>query len=267
MWKITAHTINRLYHIHGFAQSCSISTALVMEFMQSCTKPSTHQDTFFTLWGLRPKSSRTARYWYPGPCIARYGIRHVGSLCSRKEREREIKFIGLFGDRGHWGPYSPYKHCNHRMCYLLKKIFLVTSSTGQESPIDIDRRHVNTQRKCDVIYWYLHIELIWCLLMVQYLLSNVIMKWTTRFISFTGWIPLKHGQPQLHLLSLTVKNLRCQALYLTLRSQNLQYKTHREFWPSHRQIFKTSLYHKTRLILEIDGMIDMLISGIEIMYI
>ena len=25
-----------------------------------------------------------------------------------EEREREIKFIGLLGDRGHRGPYSPY---------------------------------------------------------------------------------------------------------------------------------------------------------------
>ena len=33
-------------------------------------------------------------------------------------------------------------------------------------------------------------------------------------------------------------------------SQNLQYKSHPEFWPSHRRIFKTSLYYKTRLILE-----------------
>ena len=48
-------------------------------------------------------------------------------------------------------------------------------------------------RKCDVIYRYLHIELIWWLLMVQYLQNNVIMKWTTRFIRFTGWIPLKYG--------------------------------------------------------------------------
>ena len=31
------------------------------------------------------------------------------------EREREIKFIGLFGDRGHRGPYSPYKPCNHNL--------------------------------------------------------------------------------------------------------------------------------------------------------
>ena len=33
-------------------------------------------------------------------------------------------------------------------------------------------------------------------------------------------------------------------------SQNLQYKTHPEFSSSHRRIFKTSLYYKTRLILE-----------------
>ena len=33
-------------------------------------------------------------------------------------------------------------------------------------------------------------------------------------------------------------------------TQNLQYKTHPEFWPSHRRIFKTNLYYKTRLILE-----------------
>ena len=29
--------------------------------------------------------------------------------------------------------------------------------------------------------------------MVQYLQNNAIMKWTTRFIGFTGWIPLKYG--------------------------------------------------------------------------
>ena len=48
-------------------------------------------------------------------------------------------------------------------------------------------------RKCDDIYRYLHNELIWCLLMVQYLQNNLIMKWTTHFIHFTGWIPLKYG--------------------------------------------------------------------------
>ena len=31
------------------------------------------------------------------------------------QREREIKFICLFGDRGHRGPYSPYKPCNHNL--------------------------------------------------------------------------------------------------------------------------------------------------------
>ena len=33
-------------------------------------------------------------------------------------------------------------------------------------------------------------------------------------------------------------------------TKNLQYKTHPDFWPSPRRIFKTSLYYKTRLILE-----------------
>ena len=30
-------------------------------------------------------------------------------------REREIKFISLFGDRGHRSPYSPYKPCNYNL--------------------------------------------------------------------------------------------------------------------------------------------------------
>ena len=32
-----------------------------------------------------------------------------------REREREIKFIGLFENRGHRGPYSPYKPFNHNL--------------------------------------------------------------------------------------------------------------------------------------------------------
>ena len=32
-----------------------------------------------------------------------------------RERERDIKFIGLSGDRGHHGPYSPYKPCNNNL--------------------------------------------------------------------------------------------------------------------------------------------------------
>ena len=32
-----------------------------------------------------------------------------------RERERENKFIGLFEDRGHQGPYSPYKPFNHNL--------------------------------------------------------------------------------------------------------------------------------------------------------
>ena len=44
--------------------------------------------------------------------------------------------------------------------------------------------------------------------------------------------------------------------------KNLQYnlKTHPEFWPSHSRIFKTSLYYKTRPILETRRYIDTLDS-------
>ena len=31
------------------------------------------------------------------------------------EREREMKFISLFVDRGHRGPYRPYKPCNQNL--------------------------------------------------------------------------------------------------------------------------------------------------------
>ena len=72
------------------------------------------------------------------------------------------------------------------MCYLLKIIFGDFFDGSRIS----DRRHVNNTENAIVIYRYLHIELIWCLLIVQYLQNNVFMKWTTRF---TGWIPLKYG--------------------------------------------------------------------------
>ena len=36
-------------------------------------------------------------------------------LQSCTKREREIKFIGLFEERGHRGPYSPYKPFNHNL--------------------------------------------------------------------------------------------------------------------------------------------------------
>ena len=52
-------------------------------------------------------------------CLALYieayfsSFLHVSVQCGDiAKREREIKFIGLFGDKGHRGPYSPYKPCN-----------------------------------------------------------------------------------------------------------------------------------------------------------
>ena len=86
------------------------------------------------------------------------------------------------------------------------------------------------------------------MLMVQYLQNNVIMKWTTRF---TGWIPLKYGSTTTPpIIAHCKKNSDVKPRISHCDSPNLQYKTHPEFWPSHRRIFKTSLYYKTRLILE-----------------
>ena len=75
--------------------------------------------------------------------------------------------------------------CWKRIWWLIRRVKNIRSMTCKHC-----RKHY---RKWDVIYRYLHMELIWCLLMVQYLQNNVIMKWTTRFIRFTGWIPLKYG--------------------------------------------------------------------------
>ena len=75
------------------------------------------------------------------------------------------------------------------MSYLLKKYFWWLLRRVKNLRSTACKHY----RKCDVIYRYLHIELIWCLLMVQYLQNNIIMKLTTRFIRFTGWIPLKYG--------------------------------------------------------------------------
>ena len=40
---------------------------------------------------------------------------HFPLEIQQNTREREIKFIGLFEDRGHRGPYSPYKPFNHNL--------------------------------------------------------------------------------------------------------------------------------------------------------
>ena len=91
-------------------------------------------------------------------------------------------------------------------------------------------------------------------------ISKTMLLWNGLLVLFVllAGFPWNMARPQLHLLSLTVKKLRCQASYFILRSPNLQYKTHPEFWPSHSRIFKTSLYYKTHLILETRRYIDTL---------
>ena len=78
------------------------------------------------------------------PCVARSSEAMALSLKDgQREREREIKFIGLFENRGHRGPYSPYKPFNHNL-YIGIIIFPhIDWKTGRYLP--------SIHRYCDVI--------------------------------------------------------------------------------------------------------------------
>ena len=95
-----------------------------------------------------------------------------GESTSDREREREIKFIGLFGDRGHRGPYSPYKPCYHNLyieiiifphidnpqsigCNWLKKKTIKIINEKSEGPINL----TNHWRKR--LWISLHVDLKW----------------------------------------------------------------------------------------------------------
>ena len=97
---------------------------------------------------------------------------------------------------------------------FVEKIFFVTSPMGLTDFRSTACKHY---RKWDVTYRYRHIELMWCLSMVQYPQNNVIMKWTTRFTSFNGWIPLKYGSTITPSIIAHGQNLLCQTSNFTLR--------------------------------------------------
>ena len=63
-------------------------------------------------------------------------------------REREIKFIGLFENRGHRGPYSPYKPFNHNL-YIGIIIFPHIDNpqyTGYDLPKKKPNKIINDKR-------------------------------------------------------------------------------------------------------------------------
>ena len=112
------------------------------------------------------------------------------------------------------------------------------------------KHRVNNTKNCNVIYRYLPIKLIWCLLIVLYLQNDAIIKWTTHFIRLNGWIPLKYVSTTTQPIIAHCQKTWMSSLLFHIAITNLQYKTHPEFWPSHRRIFKTRLYYKTCLISE-----------------
>ena len=86
--------------------------------------------------------------------------------------------------------------------------------------------------------------------MIQYLQNNVIMKWNTRFIRFTDWIPLKYGSTTTPPIIAHCKKTPMSSLVFHIAIPKTSNIRHPEFWPSHKQIFKTRLYYKMPLILE-----------------
>ena len=132
------------------------------------------------------------------------------------------------------------------MCFLLKKYFwwLLRRVKNLRSAA------CKHYRKCDVIYRYLHIELIWCLLMVQYLQNNAIMKWTTRFIRFTGWIPLKYGSTTTPPIIAHCKKTPMSSLVFHIaipKTSNIRGTPSFDLLTDE---FSKRVYYKTRLILE-----------------
>ena len=77
-------------------------------------------------WSDKPKLGRffpilfhCAQFWWGFVHICKTDMKQSFSylilVLLGCKGEREIKFIGLFGDRGHQGPYSPYEPCNHNL--------------------------------------------------------------------------------------------------------------------------------------------------------
>ena len=65
-------------------------------------------------------------------------------------REREIEFIGLFGVRGHRGPYSPYKLRNQYIQWnLIKTCSNITSYHKQYSQLNTAMVYIEYQHGAD----------------------------------------------------------------------------------------------------------------------
>ena len=72
-----------------------------------------------------------------------------------QEREREIKFIGLFENRGHRGPYSPYKPFNHNL-YIGIIIFPHIDNpqyTGYDLPKKKPNKIINAKKVRAPLIW------------------------------------------------------------------------------------------------------------------
>ena len=89
------------------------------------------------------------------PIFAKFLTPNIPNLTHEDEREREIKFIGLFENRGHRGPYSPYKPFNHNL-YIGIIIFPHIDNpqyTGYDLPKKKPNKIINAKKVRAPLIW------------------------------------------------------------------------------------------------------------------
>ena len=86
--------------------------------------------------------------------------------------------------------------------------------------------------------------------MVQYLQNNVIMKWTTRFIRFTGWIPLKYGSTATPPIIAHCKKTPMSSLVFHIAIPKTSNISRTLSFDLLTDEFSKRVYYMTRLILE-----------------
>ena len=133
-WK----TIGHLFYItssfgHHFKSISESKLELQSRNAQFGSKSVIFVPCDLEIWWMTLKNNRTPLLYHLKLCASfqshwwiqtgvtirkrpiRVKIRDFLSPVTLREREREIKFIGLFENRGHRGPYSPYKPFNHNL--------------------------------------------------------------------------------------------------------------------------------------------------------
>ena len=158
-----------------------------------------------------------------------------GKYSWRYRADKILSTDGQMDRRTRWNQYTPPLSTSFKWGYKRYFWWLLRRVT------DLQSTACKHYRKCDVTDRYLHIELIWCLLMVQYLQNTkTTLSWNGQLIllALRARFPWNMAPPQLHLLSLTVKNSDVKLRISHCDPKNLQYNMHPSFDFSHMKFSK-----------------------------